>query len=93
MSPTNDEIIDKETKNLFEWIGNFNYGLHKAFTPNSTPSETEKAAIRIACMKMLDEARSEGYKEGFRKGQEDIIEQVFDKENIDYEYLIEKKVD
>ena len=56
---TNDEIIRKETKELFEWIGHLNYDVNKAFSATSTPSNSEREAIIIACNKMLNEARAD----------------------------------
>ena len=55
----NKEIINKETKELFEWIGHFNHDLNQACCISSTPSNTEREAIIIACNKMLNEARAD----------------------------------
>jgi hypothetical protein len=74
---TNEEIIDKETKELFEWIGNFNYDMNKAIMPDSTPHPTIKKAIRTACMKMLNEARADAE----RKQLDKILHILEDTEN------------
>lgn len=62
---TNDEIVNAELKELFEWIGTLNYDVNRAISKTSTPSDDEKNAIRIACNKIAEKARVEGYNDGY----------------------------
>ena len=55
--PTNDKIIEAELKELFEWIGTLNYDVNRAISKTSTPSPTEKDAIRTACKKIAEKVR------------------------------------
>ena len=60
--PTNNEIVDAELKELFEWIGTLNYDVNQAISKTSTPSPDEKDAIRIACKKIADKARTDQFR-------------------------------
>lgn len=70
---TNEEIREKYIKLGFFW------NVREGHNKRCMTSDLERAFNNA-----LNEARVDGYKEGFREGQEDVIKELNKAQGIDY---------